>query len=333
MAGLALITGATGLVGGTVARRWLARGLNYPGDIRVRAFVRDPRSPGALALKSLGAELHPGDLLDPSTFPAACADCQLVLHAGSDMRLESRANVWAIGVEGTRRLFEAARAGGTQRFLFTSSLAVYGGMDGELNEEIPAQPWGELYGDAKIAAEQALQSASQAGGTRLFILRLGAVYGPGCRGWTEDPLQRAQRGRLAVPGDGAFPLPYLYRENMADAVDLAARSPRPGTYDIFDGITTYRGFVQNYARMAGAHLRSVPYPALMALASLSELLAWATGRYARLNRRVAHRLRSLSRRPLVPRRPEKAMRDLGWSPRVPLDEGMRRIAERAAQST
>lgn len=324
---LALITGATGLVGGTLARQWLTSGLRTPGDIRVRAFVRDPGSARSRALEILGAEIVRGDLLDPATFLTACAGCQMVLHAASDTRLLSRRHTWAVGVEATRLLFGAARTAGAERFVFTSSLAVYGGTDGELNEEVEPRPWGELYGDAKTAAERSLRQAAQAGGPILFILRLGSVYGPGCRGWTERPLQQARRGRLFIPGDGAFPLPYLYVDSMAEAVTAAALSSRPGTYDIFDGVATFGGFMQNYARIAGTRLRSVPFPALAALAAMSELLARLTGGYSRLNLRVVRRLTVLSRSRHHARAPERAIRELGWSPRVSLDEGMRRIEQ------
>lgn len=325
MPALVLITGATGLVGGAVARRWLAQGLHAPGDVRVRAFVRHVLSPRARALESLGAEVVRGDLLDPSTFQTAVAGCQVVFHAASDTRLTSLENVWAAGVEATKLLFEAARAAGAERFLFTSSLAVYGGTDGELDEDVEPRPWGELYGDAKAAAERSLREAARAGGPMLFILRLGSVYGPGCSGWTERPLEQARRGRLFVPGESGFPLPYLYVDNMVEAVTAAAQSSRPGTYDIFDGVATFGEFMDNYARIAGSRVRPVPYPALVLLASMNELLARLTGGYARLNPRVVRRLRSLSRIPPRARRPVKAIRELGWSPRVSLSEGMRRI--------
>ncbi|MGH2606815.1 MAG: NAD-dependent epimerase/dehydratase family protein, partial [Anaerolineales bacterium] len=201
------------------------------------------------------------------------------------------------------------------------------GTDGDLNEEVEPRLWGELYGDAKTAAERSLRQAAETGGPMLFILRLGSVYGPGCHGWTERPLQQARRGRLLNPGDGGVPLPYLYIDNMAEAVTAAARSSRPGTYDIFDGVATFAGFMQNYARIAGTRLRSVPFPALAALAAASELLARLTGGYSRLNLRVVRRLRALSRSHHRARGPERAIRELGWSPRVLLDEGMRRIEE------
>lgn len=60
---------------------------------------------------------------------------------------------------------------------------------------------------------------------------------------------------------------------------------------------------------------------------MSELIARLTGGYSRLNLQVVRRLRVLSRRRHRSRGPEKAIRELGWSPRVSLDEGMRRIKE------
>ncbi len=62
-----LVTGATGLQGGATARALLARGR------KVRALVRDPRTPAAVALADAGAELVRGDLYDPPSLRAAMA--------------------------------------------------------------------------------------------------------------------------------------------------------------------------------------------------------------------------------------------------------------------
>lgn len=60
-----LVTGATGKQGGTTARRLLAGG--WP----VRALVRDPAAPAAVALAAAGAQLARGDFDDPASLPPA----------------------------------------------------------------------------------------------------------------------------------------------------------------------------------------------------------------------------------------------------------------------
>ena len=60
-----LITGATGSIGGTLARQWAKNGLRNRGDVQLRALVRKPESPQAQALAQLGVELFAGDLAQP----------------------------------------------------------------------------------------------------------------------------------------------------------------------------------------------------------------------------------------------------------------------------
>ena len=72
----ALVTGATGFTGGHMARTLAARGE------RVRAIVR-PRSldkPAVAALRALGIEIVPGDLVDAAAVAAACQACDVVYH-------------------------------------------------------------------------------------------------------------------------------------------------------------------------------------------------------------------------------------------------------------
>jgi len=329
-----LITGATGSIGGALARYWVEHGLNHPGDVRLRALVRKPVSRQAQALAQLGIELIPGDLAQPESFAAAVERCDLVLHAATDTMLTDAKVAQAISVDATRRLYEAAAQAGVQRFIFISSLAVYGGMEGVLSESLEPQPWGELYGDLKIAAERALLELSHAPDSpELTILRFPSVYGPNQTRWTLEPLRQARQNRLMIPGTGQFPFAYLYEDSMVEALTAAVTSPHSGIYNIVEGGTTYLEFMRYYAEMAGTKMKFIPAPVLMLFAFFSELRAALTGQHALVNRKVMRRMLNFKPGSSTPM--DKARAELGWQPRLSLSEGMSLIRKQveAVQET
>jgi nucleoside-diphosphate-sugar epimerase len=197
---------------------------------------------------------------------------------------------------------------------------------GPAEEYAVLQPSGELYSDAKLAAEWALlEAGSGADCPQLVILRLASIYGPGAQRWTEQPLSLARRRALSVPGAANFTFPYLYIENMVDAVTPAASKDAAGVYNIYDGVTTYADFMGRYARMAGAHLGVIPTLLLKAVAVVNQALGWLVGRYPANNPRA---LQALLRGVDCPPAAEKAGLELGWHPRISLDEGMAAIENR-----
>jgi dihydroflavonol-4-reductase len=326
-----LVTGATGFLGGAMARHWAAQGLVSPGDARVVALVRDPRSSRAARLSQFGIDLAPGDLRRPESLIAAARGCDLVFHAANEMRVRRREAIWAVGVEGTQALFEAARSSGASQFLFTSSFAVYGGGDGA-REDDEVRPWGEVYGDGKIAAEAALQRiAADRHSPRLVVLRLPSVYGPGSPGWTIRPIQAARRKRLSIPGRGEFAFAYLYVENLLDVVSAAARNGASGTFNIHDGWTSFADFMGFYAKMAGTSLRRIPWAALTAAAWVSAAAAALSGNNPVLSPRVVRRLHHLPAPSADLPQAYAARRQLGWTSRVSLEQGMQTVRTWAIQ--
>lgn len=319
-----LITGATGFVGGAVARRWVFLGMGRMGEVQVRALVRNPQAAPARELARAGVELAQGDLLSAEQFDhhRFLDGCSVVVHASLTM-IAGMKNGGQLGVEATRRLYQAAATTGAQRFVFISSMGVYGGSGEDYNETARVEPFGDPYSDGKMAVEQALQEcAAGPGCPELVILRFPAVYGPGAARWTTEPVERALRKQLTVPGRGKYPFPFLYIEDMIDAVTAAAAAGK-GVYNIFDGVVPYRDFMEHYARMAGCTVSSVPIGAAMGRAAVGEALGAVSGHYPVQNRRALQAMIDCA----IPldARPEKAMRELGWLPRTSLEEGMAAI--------
>jgi len=303
-----LVTGATGTIGGALLRRWAALGIGRLGEVQLTALVRSPDSQVAQALDSVGVRLITGDLADPDAVRAALQGQQVVVNAAGGLSPQDAAG-----------LYRAATEAGVERLIAFSSLLVYGSQALAGEDNLP-QTTGDPRTDLSLETERALRAAEAAGRTQVVILRLAPVYGPGVPRWTVEPITQAQRRRLGVPGSGAYAFPYLYIENLVDAVTAAIAAQTCDTVDVFDGVTTYSEFMGHYARMTGTQLRSQPLPLLIGAGWLQESLSRVLGRAPKFTRGG---LRSLLRAlPADTPRAEKAMRQLGWQPRVSLEEGM-----------
>jgi uncharacterized protein YbjT (DUF2867 family) len=107
-----LVVGATGQLGGRIARELLSRG------VKVRALCR-PGS-GSGALRRMGAEIATGDLKDPASLDAACAGVETVVTTANSARRGGDDDVERVDLAGTRALIDAAARAGVAHFVYTS---------------------------------------------------------------------------------------------------------------------------------------------------------------------------------------------------------------------
>ncbi len=315
-----LITGVTGFIGSHLAEQLLVEGA------AVRGLARRPDE--AAWLGQMGAQIVTGDLLERPSLAGTVDGCDLVLHAaawtgGAGL---SDTQAWTANVAATGWLLEAAQAAGVQRFVYFSSVAVYGLNAAPLiDETAPTPPVGQLYPDSKIAAET-LVRAAQADGLPTTIIRPASTYGPRGAAWTIDPVKQIKAGRLALLGRDEGLVNTGYIDNVVEGVLLALRSPAAigETFNLCDGTAiTYREFYGRYAAMLGRERLPV-YPAWLARGAVSP-----PGRWLRrlLGRPVPgpwsyHFRFNPSRFSIA-----KAQRLLGYAPAIDLDEGMRRTEQ------
>lgn len=109
-----LIVGATGYLGGMIARNLLTMGYT------VRVLVREGSN--SLPLEDLGAEVVIGDLQDPASLITACQGIKTVITTASTRTLDYDESVKASDVRGYQNLMMAASAAGVDRFLYISAL-------------------------------------------------------------------------------------------------------------------------------------------------------------------------------------------------------------------
>lgn len=301
-----LVTGGAGFIGSNLVDALLARGdeVTVVDDLSTGRLVN---LEGALAA---GAELAELDIRDAAALAALAAERrpETVFHLAAqiDVRksLEDPAFDAAVNVGGTANVLEAARAADSARVVFVSTGgAIYGegaGQDLPLDEGAPIAPM-SAYGQSKFAAEGYLALFERQYGISGMALRLGNVYGP-----RQDPLGEAgvvaifcglieSGGQPTVYGDGTQTRDYIYVGDVVDAALAAAASRTGGAVNIGTGReASVLDLVEILGKLGGREdfepQLAPPRPGEVQRISLDASLA---------------------------------ERELGWSPRTSLEDGLR----------
>ena len=237
-----LVTGAAGFVGLNVVEHLLRAGRPVVGldriDLPPRARRLFPSLPGSLTWIG-GSVQSASDLSRALTI----APVQAVVHcavitAGPERERRDPEGIIATNVGGATAALAAAARRGVGRFIYPSSVAVYGtaarGVPLVREDEVPARPV-MLYGLTKLACETLLPRMAEVCGIGFAAARLASVYGPweyatGARD-TLSPMLSALRhacaGTEAVlgpPGLGDF----IYARDAAAGLVALADAPAPG---------------------------------------------------------------------------------------------------------
>jgi nucleoside-diphosphate-sugar epimerase len=302
LADLVALTGATGFIGGAVARRLLGAGW------RVRALVRAP----AAALPS-GVETVAGALEDLASLRRLVREARTVVHCAGAVRGTGPGDFDRVNVDGTARL---ARAAADEmppgRVILVSSLAA-------------RHPELSPYAASKRAGERALGLL----GAEPVVLRPPAVYGPGDRE-LRPLLQCMARGVAPVLGAGRGRFSLLFVDDLADAIARVVEvgALAAGVFELHDGRPggyTWDDVGAAVGRWRGAPVRRIPVPAL-ALQAVARVNAWRARVGGRPPMLTPGKVREL-------RHPDWVCDNgvltaaTGWVPAVDLDEGLRRTLD------
>ncbi len=206
------ITGATGFVGGHVARRYAAEGAS------LRLLTRQTSRLDSLA--GIDAEVVTGDLREPEGLRSALAGCDALVHVAADYRLWVRdpQEMYAANVDGTRELLKLARETGVQRVVYTSSVATMGfKTDGSIVDEDTPVSLAEMIGHYKrskfLGELEAIKAAKS--GQHVMILNPTTPIGPG-------DAKPTPTGRIIVDFlNKKFPAYVDTGLNLVDVVEVA----------------------------------------------------------------------------------------------------------------
>jgi dihydroflavonol-4-reductase len=193
------LTGASGFLGGHVARELRAAGC------KVRALSRRPESDESI--RALDAEPVRADLADVAGLMQAVDGCEAVFHVAADTSMwrPHAARQYATNVDGTRHLLRAAERVGVQAFIHTSSVSAHSHLvEGTLNEDSP-QRGGESwisYERTKYLGELAVRRAD----VPWIVFNPSHILGPGDRHNWARLIMLVDREKLPgiPPGTGSF---------------------------------------------------------------------------------------------------------------------------------
>ena len=212
-----LVTGGSGFIGSHVLDKLRLRGH----EVRNFDLVPSPHH----ARDEIETVL--GDLTDPDAVRAALDGCDAVVHlaavADVDQVAKNPAETDRVNVRGTQTLLDAARDMHTARFVYASTIWVYGDASGpgSIDEDAPLAVPKHFYTATKIAGEHYTASYGELYGLEHTILRFGIPYGPRSRPTAVVAAftTKAIAGQpLTIAGDGTQSRRFVYVEDLAEGV-------------------------------------------------------------------------------------------------------------------
>lgn len=315
------VTGGTGFTGAALVLRLLDEGHSVN--------VLDNK-PGLIAdqLAARGANLTYGSVADRAAVAKSVAGCEVVMHLAAAFReLEAPDSLYReVNRDGTRIVGEESIAAKARKLIYCSTQGVHGHIENPPGDESSPIAPADFYQQTKYEGELELEPLAKRG-LEYTILRPTAIYGPGDPGRFVMLFRRAQRGKFPMFGSGVTYYHPVYIDNLVDAF-LLTMEPGKGAgqaYIIADEeYFTIEELVKRVGRAIDVDVRVSHYPIwpLIVAGHVCEKACKPFG--------IAP--------PIFPRRVDwfrqvrafridKARRELGYEPRIGIDEGLRRTGQ------
>lgn len=310
------LTGATGFIGGKLARR-----LAHDGH-EVIALVRNQERGRALA--ESGVRLVRGDVLEKASLYTPMEGTDGIFHCAGWYKIGARETSEAqrVNVEGTRNVLEVMSELGIRKGVYTSTLAVNSHTHGVIVDESYRFNGTHLsvYDCTKWRAHFEVAEPMQRAGLPLVIVQPGLVYGPGDTSLVSQALRQYLRGRLPIAPQGTA-FCWAHVDDVVNGHILAMEKGRAGeNYFICGPPMTFIEALQVCEKISGRKApRLHPTPAMMkTMATLMRYL----GRAIRLPETYAEESLRVNAGTTYLGSDAKARRELGFTTR-PVHEGLR----------
>ncbi len=319
-----LVTGGGGFLGGAILRRLIGKGE------AVRSFSRARYA----RLEAWGVEQVQGDLCDLSAVTKACRDVEAVFHVAAKPGVwGSYQDFYRPNVLGTENIIAACRQCGVQRLIYTSSPSVVfdgGNIDGADESAPYPVSFHAHYPRTKAWAERKVLEAA-AEGLAAIALRPHLIWGPGDTHLAPRIIARAHR--LRQVGDGRNMVDTIYVDNAAHAHVLAEeclkRKPHLSGRVYFISQDQPIALWEMINRILAAGGKP-PVTKTISPAMAYMIGALCEGVYGLLGLRREPPMTRFVARELATSHwfnIQAAKTDLGYSPIVSIDEGLKHLAE------
>ena len=289
-----LVTGGTGFTGKALVRRLLDEGhkvvaLDYKEGLKTQE------------LREWGAEVIIGSVVDKEVVEKSIEGIDIIFHLAAAFRELNVANdyYYTVNVEGTKNVLESAFSHKVKKFIYCSTCGVHGNIVNEYYKK----------------------------GMKTVILRPAAIYGPG------DPerffmiFKRVAKGSFPMFGSGKTFYHPLYIDNLVDAFILAMDENKGvgQAYLIADEkYLEIKDLVKRVGKALDINVKIKHYPILPVMIA------------GHIAEKVCKPFKITP--PIFPRRVDwfrqnrafkidKAKEELGYNPKIGIDEGLRKTAE------
>jgi dihydroflavonol-4-reductase len=277
-----LVTGATGFVGGAVARALVNSGIDVRVLARAGADLQN--------LQRLTVERVEGDLRDQASLRKALIGCRQLYHVAAHYALWAKdpAIFYDVNVTGTKNLLEAAREVGTERIVYCSTIGAIGlppgGGLGTEETPVSLEQMAGHYKRSKYLAEQEVLKLAKAG-LPVVIVNPSAPVGAG-------DVKPTPTGQVIVDFmKGRMPAYIETGMNIVDVDDVAAghllamQKGRIGQrYILGNKNLMLREVFEILSRLTGVKAPTIKLPrlAIIPLAYLNQWIANLTGQPPRI---------------------------------------------------
>ncbi|MDQ7063013.1 MAG: NAD-dependent epimerase/dehydratase family protein [candidate division KSB1 bacterium] len=316
----ALVTGANGFTGSYLTKHLLNKGYD------VRVLVR--KNSNLSTLEGLPVEYAYADLAADDPVEDAVAGVDVVFHIAALYRAENvpKRMFWAVNVEGTRKLLQAAKKAGVKRFVHCSTVGVQGEIKNPpAKEEDPYNP-GDYYQESKMEGELLALNFFKKENLPGTVVRPVGIYGPGDTRFLKL-FKYIYNGKFRMIGSGKVLYHLTYVEDLVAGIALAGEK-QEALGEIFtiggNEYATLNELVEKIARILDRPVPKTRIPVwpVWFAGLLCELTFKPLGLEPPIFRRrvdffIKDRAFDIS----------KAKRLLGYEPRVSLDEGLKITAD------
>jgi dihydroflavonol-4-reductase len=261
------VTGASGFIGGALAKRLLERGDEVVGLARSDAAARK--------VAAHGAQVARGDLLDEDSIAAGMARCEVAYHvAGMNSHCPADPEMMLrVNVDGAEAAVRSAAKAGIARMVYTSSAAALGEPRGSLGTEESTHRGSYLsvYDRSKHEGEQSVFATAAETGVEVVAVNPSSVQGPPRTGGNGAIIIAYLNGKLPV-----FVDTHVSVVDIQDCVEghiLAAERGESGRRYVLNGATLPAlEALKIVSELSGVRdrVRMIPAPVARAVAASAE---------------------------------------------------------------
>jgi dihydroflavonol-4-reductase len=320
-----LVTGGTGFIGSHLAEQ----GRKLGAEVVVLGLTDRPEErANAELLRGLGAEVLSGSITDAELCRRAVRGATHVFHLAVAMREGAKTDQYfeSVNLDGTRVLLEASVAEGVRRFVYCSTIGIYGHRaPGITREDSPLAP-GNIYERTKVAAERLVRELGAERSLPWTVLRPADVYGPRDQRLLKL-FKGVAAGKFPLFGGGGGRRHMIYVDDVVSGFFRACeREAALGESFILAGprACTLRELIAEVQRATASPRYGVrlPLKPMLLVAGMVEDVSRVAGIEPPIYRRRMDFFWSDSEFDTT-----RARQALDWAPRVDLPEGIRRTLE------